>query len=102
MTPCQGPRKIARPRAFTPLGSSNSREAFPMQRGFVAALGVVALLAVPATAGADEVIVKYKSGVAAKSKTAVAERAGLSRVLGAVEATGAEVVQVADANAAAA
>ena len=59
-------------------------------------LSVVALLVVPATAGAeDSVIVKYKSGAAAKSKTAAADRAGLSTVLGAVEATGAQVVQVA-------
>ncbi|MDA0171044.1 S8 family serine peptidase [Solirubrobacter taibaiensis] len=73
-----------------------------MHRGISAGLSVVALLLVPATAGAEEVIVKYKSGAAAKSKTAAADRAGLSKVLGAVEATGAQVVQVDDAAAAAA
>ena len=39
-----------------------------MQRNLAATVGVVALLAVPATASADSVIVKYKSGAAAKSK----------------------------------
>jgi thermitase len=73
-----------------------------MQRTFAATVGIVAMLAVPATASADSVIVKYKSGAAAKSKTAAADRAGLSTVLGIVEATGAQVVEVADARAAAA
>ena len=49
-----------------------------MQRRFAATVGIVALLAVPTTASADSVIVKYKAGAAAKSKTAAAERAGLS------------------------
>ena len=73
-----------------------------MQRNLAATVGAVALLAVPTAASADSVIVKYKSGAAAKSKTAAADRAGLSKVLGAVEATGAQVVEVADAKAAAA
>lgn len=74
-----------------------------MTRGFAATLGVIAMLAVPATAGASEsVIVKYEAGAAAKSKSAAAERAGLSAVLGTVAANGAQVVEVADAEAAAA
>ncbi len=74
-----------------------------MQRALSATLGVVALLAVPAAAQAeDSVIVKYKSGAAAKSKSAAADRAGLSTVLGAVEANGAQVVKVSGDPAAAA
>src|SRR6185436_2551782 len=73
-----------------------------MQRSMCEALGVAALAAVPATASADSVIVKYKPGAAAKSRTAAADRAGLSTVLGAVAANGAQVVEVADAEAAAA
>ncbi|MBE2316877.1 S8 family serine peptidase [Solirubrobacter sp. CPCC 204708] len=70
-----------------------------MRRGISATLGLVALLAVPTTAGAEEVIVKYKPGA---SKSALAERAGLSTVLGTVAANGAQVVAVADAKDAAA
>src|SRR3954452_11505942 len=74
-----------------------------MQRAFSATLGVVALLSVPAAAQADSsVIVKYKSGAAAKSKSAAADRAGLSTVLGAVEANRAQVVKVSGDPAAAA
>lgn len=66
-----------------------------MRTGFSATLGVAALLAVPATAGAaDSVIVKYKDGAAAKSRSAAADRAGVAGVLGSVAATGAQVVQV--------
>jgi thermitase len=50
---------------------------------------------VPATASADNsVIVKYKDGAAAKSRSAAANRAGVAGVLGSVTATGAQVVQV--------
>lgn len=73
-----------------------------MQRSMCVALGVATLLIVPATASADSVIVKYKAGAAAKSKSAAADRAGLSAVLGTVAANGAQVVEVADAAAAAA
>ncbi len=71
-----------------------------MHRAISATLGVAALLAVPATASADSVIVKYKAG---ESRTAVNQRAGVTDAVGSVAATGAQVVQVAgDAKAAAA
>ena len=71
-----------------------------MHRAISATLGVAALLAVPATASADSVIVKYKAG---ESRTAVNQRAGVTEAVGSVAATGAQVVQVAgDAKAAAA
>lgn len=73
-----------------------------MQRKLCVALGVATLLVVPSAASADSVIVKYKAGAAAKSKSAAADRAGLSAVLGTVAANGAQVVEVADAEAAAA
>src|SRR5689334_8161470 len=73
-----------------------------MQRKLCVALGVATLLVVPSTASADSVIVKYKAGAAAKSKSAAADRAGLANVLGTVAANGAQVVEVADAKAAAA
>jgi thermitase len=75
-----------------------------MNRTFSATLCVAALLAVPATAAADNsVIVKYKDGAAAQSRTAAADRAGVAAVVGSVAATGAQVVQVTgDAEAAAA
>jgi thermitase len=66
-----------------------------MNRTFSAALCVAALLAVPATAAADNsVIVKYNDGAAAQSRSAVADRAGVTAVVGSVTATGAQVVQV--------
>jgi thermitase len=66
-----------------------------MKRAFSATLGVAALLVVPASAGADNsVIVKYRDGAAAKSRTAAADRAGVAGVLGSVTATGAQVVRV--------
>ncbi len=73
-----------------------------MRRALSATLGVAALLAVPTTAGAaDSVIVKYRDGAATKSRTAAADRAGVSKTLGSVAATGAKVVRV-DGDAAAA
>ena len=68
-----------------------------MQRSMCVALGVAAFLMVPATASADSVIVKYKAGAAAQSKSAAADRAGLTSVLGTVTANGAQVIEVADA-----
>jgi thermitase len=66
-----------------------------MNRTLSATLCVAALLAVPATAAADNsVIVKYKDGAAAKSRSAAANRAGVASVVGSVAATGAQVVQV--------
>jgi thermitase len=66
-----------------------------MNRTLSVTLCVAALLAVPATAAADNsVIVKYKDGAAAKSRTAAANRAGVASVVGSVSATGAQVVQV--------
>ena len=71
-----------------------------MHRAISTTLGVAALLAVPATASADSVIVKYKTG---ETRGAVNERAGVTDTVGTVAATGAKVVQVAgDAKAAAA
>src|SRR5688500_1940454 len=75
-----------------------------MHRALSATLGVAALLVVAPAAQADSnVIVKYKSGAAAQSKSAAAERAGQKAVLGTVAANGAQIVRVAgDAKAAAA
>jgi thermitase len=74
-----------------------------MKRVLSATLGVAAMLvAMPAGAQADSVIVKYKADAKPASKSAVAERAGLGSVVGSVAANGAQVVQVADAAAAAA
>ena len=70
-----------------------------MHRAISATLGVAALLAVPATASADSVIVKYKDG---KTRTAVNQRAGVTEALGTVAATGAQVVEVSGDAAAAA
>ena len=71
-----------------------------MHRAISATLGVAADSAVPATASADSVIVKYKAG---EARSAVDARAGVTETLGTVAATGAKVVQVAgDAKAAAA
>ena len=66
-----------------------------MNTAFTATLGVAALLALPASAAADtSVIVKYQDGAAATSRSAAADRAGVSAVVGSVTATGAQVVQV--------
>jgi thermitase len=66
-----------------------------MNKAFSATLCAAALLVVPASAAADNsVIVKYKDGAAAKSRSAAADRAGVAGVLGSVTATGAQVVQV--------
>ena len=57
-----------------------------MRRALSATLGVAALLAVPTTASAaDSVIVKYRDGAATKSRTAAADRAGVSKRLGSVD-----------------
>ena len=74
-----------------------------MRWAISATLGVVAALAVPATStAADSVIVKYKAGATAESRSAAAKRAGVGESLGTVAATGAKVVKVSgDASAAA-
>src|SRR5688500_14326752 len=74
-----------------------------MRRALSATLGVAALLAVPATASADSVIVKYRDGVVTKLRDAAAKRAGVSAIVGSIAANGAQVVEVrGDAAAAAA
>jgi thermitase len=75
-----------------------------MRRAVTATLGVAAFFAVTSTAGADDsVIVKYAGGAASKARSAAADRAGVSEVLGSVIANGAQVVRVrGDAAAAAA
>ena len=75
-----------------------------MRRAVLATLGVAVLFVAPTSASADSsVIVKYADGAAAKTRTAVDQRAGLADVIGSVTATGAKVVQVSgDAAAAAA
>jgi thermitase len=68
-----------------------------MHRAIPATLGVAALLVVsPAAAQAatDSVIVKYKAGASATSRSAVADRAAVVRRVGTIAANGAQVVQV--------
>jgi thermitase len=71
-----------------------------------ATVAVVLLLLVPAAAAqaaTDSVIVKYKAGASATSRSAVADRAAVVRRVGTIAANGAQVVQVTgDAAAAAA
>src|SRR3954451_952659 len=70
------------------------------------ACAVVLFLLVPAAASqaaTDSVIVKYKAGASATSRSAVADRAAVVRRVGTIAANGAQVVQVTgDAAAAAA
>jgi thermitase len=65
-----------------------------MNRALSATLAVAALLAVPATASADSVIVKYRDGALTKSRDAAAKRAGVSAIVGSIAANGAQVVEV--------
>jgi thermitase len=62
-----------------------------------ATVAVVLLLLVPAAASqaaTDSVIVKYKAGASATSRSAVADRAAVVRRVGTIAANGAQVVQV--------
>jgi thermitase len=62
-----------------------------------ATFAVVLLLLVPAAAAqaaTDSVIVKYKAGASATSRSAVADRAAVVRRVGTIAANGAQVVQV--------
>ena len=62
-----------------------------------ATVAVVLLLLVPAAAAqaaTDSVIVKYKAGASATSRSAVADRAAVVRRVGTIAANGAQVVQV--------
>jgi len=62
-----------------------------------ATVAVVLLLLVPAAAAhaaTDSVIVKYKAGASAASRSAVADRAAVVRRVGTIAANGAQVVQV--------